>query len=80
MRDAVGDGRAAVGLVPIGVDRNRGGRILVVQQRIVPRLALARAEDVVEGGAEHVHAGRDEEDDLPLGNGRLSGGVGQDRG
>lgn len=75
-RHAVGDGIAvgAVRLVPaVDVNRDRGGRILVVQHRIVPRLALTGAKDVVEGGTEHVHAGRNEEDDLPLGNGRLCG-------
>jgi len=41
-------------------------RLLLVVLGVVPVLTLAGAEDVVEGAADDVHKGGDEEHDLPL--------------
>lgn len=41
-------------------------RLLLIVVGIVPELALAGAEDVVEGAANDVHERGDEEDNLPL--------------
>lgn len=49
-----------------GGDGRLEGRLLLIVLRIVPVLTLTGSEDVVEGTANDVHKGSDEEHDLPL--------------